>query len=125
LPFEVVVEALQPERNTSYTPIFQVMIVLQNAPQRVEKVAGIELRGIEGEQTTAKFDLTLFVEEQGQQMVCSMEYNTDLFNDSTITRLLGYFQALLQSIVEDPDGEIETLPMITEEESQQLVEAWS
>ena len=116
----MVVEALQPERSTSYTPIFQVMMVLQNAPQRVEKVAGIELRGIEGEQTTAKFDLTLFVEEQGQEMVCWMEYNTDLFNESTIQQMLNTYEQLLERMIKQPDTELEAIPMISAQEREQL-----
>ncbi len=123
LPFEVVVEALQPERSTSYMPIFQVMMVLQNAPQRVEKVAGIELRGIEGEQTTAKFDLTLFVEEQGQEMVCWMEYNTDLFNESTIQQMLNTYEQLLERMIEQPDTELEAIPMISLQQREQLKRA--
>ena len=125
VPFELIVEAMQPERNPSYTPIFQVMFMLQNAPLKTVEVPELNLNLMGGESTTAKFDLTLFIEEGREQLAATMEYNTDLFDETTIRRLLGYYQALLESIVADPAEEVDSLSLITEEESQQLIETWS
>ena len=83
----------------------------------------MELRAIEGEQTTAKFDLTLFVEEQGQEMVCWMEYNTDLFNLSTIQQMLVSYEELLDRVILQPDTELEAIPMISLQQREQLMRA--
>ncbi len=120
MPFELLVEALQPERNASYTPIFQVMMVLQNATPREVRMPTLELMPLEREQTTAKFDLTLFVEEQGQEMACWMEYNTDLFNQSTIRQMLESYEQLLEEVIKQPDAELEAIPMISAQEREQL-----
>jgi non-ribosomal peptide synthetase component F len=125
VPFELIVEAMQPERNPSYTPIFQVMFMLQNAPLKTVQVPELNLNLMGGESTTAKFDLTLFIEEGREHLAATMEYNTDLFDTTTIRRLLGYYQALLESIIADPAEEVDSLSLITEEESKRLIEAWS
>ena len=74
---------------------------------------------------TSKFDLTLFVHEFPDSLKAVFEYNTDLFNASTIIQMLEYFQALLESIVENPDKEIADISFMTTEESQQLIESWA
>ncbi len=79
IPFEYLVEHLNPTRSLSHSPLFQVMFVFQNAPQETLELSGVTLSFLEPEQTTAKFDLTLSVAEQGEVLVCDWEYNTDLF----------------------------------------------
>ena len=92
VPFEQVVEALQPERSLSHSPLFQVMFVLQNAPMGELELPGVTLSELHPESTIAKFDLYLSMTETDQGLVGSWEYNTDLFDGSNIERMAGHFQ---------------------------------
>ena len=125
LPFEKLVEELQPERDLSYNPLFQVIFVLQNVPLPTPKLSDISITGQEGYSGTAKFDLTLFMEDSQQGLVSTLEYNTDLFDADTMTRMLGHFQTLLSSIVTDPDQNISALPLLTSAEHQTLLVKWN
>src|SRR5262249_567682 len=84
IPFEQLVEPLKPERQTSHAPLFQVMLVLQNAPMGSLALPGLTLQPVAAENTTAKFDLTLTVTEGDDQLFACFEYNTDLFDATTI-----------------------------------------
>ncbi|MEM6404357.1 MAG: condensation domain-containing protein, partial [Cyanobacteria bacterium P01_D01_bin.116] len=91
VPFETVVEALQPKRSLSHSPLFQVMFVLQNAPMGDVELPGVNLSPMELENTIAKFDLTLSITETDQGLVGEWEYNTDLFDSQTIERMVAHF----------------------------------
>ena len=104
LPFEKLVEELQPERDMGHTPLFQVMFVLQNAPREVEELAAVSMTNFISQRTTAKFDLTLSLVETGDRIAGSLEYNTDLFDAATIARMVSYWQNILESIVTQPDA---------------------
>ena len=121
LPFEKLVEELQPERNLSHTPLFQVMFVLQNAPMTSLELPGLTLRPLEIDSGMAKFDLTLYVMETERGLVGALEYNTDLFDAGTIHRMLGHFSTLLEGIVANPDRGISQLPILTESERLTLL----
>ena len=125
LPFEKLVEELQPDRSLSHTPLFQVMFALQNFPMPNLEVAGLNLQVQEVDMGTAKFDLTLFVEDRGRELVAIFEYNTDLFKATTITRMLGHFQTLLEGIVANPNQRLSDLPLLTEVERNQLLIEWN
>jgi amino acid adenylation domain-containing protein len=125
LPFEMLVEALQPERNLSYTPLFQVMFALQNNPLSSIELAGLEVSPIKLKSTIAKFDLTLGMETRSSGLVGVWSYNTDLFDGSTIERMTGHFVTLLEGIVADPQERISQLPLLTEVERQQLLIEWN
>ena len=122
LPFEKLVEELNPHRTLSYTPVFQVMLVLQNAPDSALKLEGLSVSRVRGVTETAKFDLTLSVSESAEGLRVSLQYNTDLFEDATIARLLAHFEVLLRCIVHDPTKRISELSLMTEAESRDLVE---
>ncbi|MEH2129243.1 MAG: amino acid adenylation domain-containing protein, partial [Nostoc sp.] len=122
LPFEMLVEALQPERDLSHTPLFQVMFVLQNAPMSDVELTGLTISHLPIESATAKFDLTLGMENTATGLVGAWEYNTDLFDSSTIERMTGNFVTLLSAIVANPSKRISQLPLLTQFEQQQLVE---
>jgi amino acid adenylation domain-containing protein len=124
IPFEYLVEQLKPSRSLSYSPLFQVMFVLQNAPQEVLELSGLKMSFLEPEQTTAKFDLTLSIREQDETLVCHWEYNTDLFRSATIARMTEHFQVLLEGILHNPEQLISQLPLLAEAEKQQL-HAWN
>jgi non-ribosomal peptide synthetase component F len=118
LPFEKLVEELQPERNLSHHPLFQVMFVLQNTPTL--GTAPAEDTPQSGDVPivtgTAKFDLTISLVESEQGLLGAVEYNTDLFEKATIERLVGHYQTLLEGIVADPEQRISELPLLTETE---------
>ncbi|MCP4571833.1 MAG: non-ribosomal peptide synthetase, partial [bacterium] len=104
LPFDYLVEELEPERDLSSTPLFQVMFAVQNAPQGDLELPGLTLRPAAGEGgTTAKFDLTLALQESARGLVGAVEYSTDLFDPTTIDRWLGHFARLLAGAVADPE----------------------
>ncbi|MCA9940593.1 MAG: hypothetical protein KC418_18270, partial [Anaerolineales bacterium] len=101
LPFERLVEELQPRRDLSRTPLFQVMFVLRHDTPPPGQDLQINLLPINAQ--TAKFDLTLFLNDTGQGLEAAIEYNTDLFEPATIQRFWQRFHTLLQGIVANPD----------------------
>ena len=125
LPFERLVEELQPERALSANPLFQVMMVLQNAPAESFAVSDLTLSFLPNECLTAKFDLTLFVEEQSDGLGVSLEYSADLFEADTIDRMLGHYQRLLESVTANPDARLNDLEILTTEERAQLLVDWN
>ncbi|MDZ7970833.1 MAG: condensation domain-containing protein, partial [Nostoc sp. DedSLP03] len=125
LPFELLVEELQPQRDLSHAPLFQVMFVLQNAPMSDLKLPGMTLSTLAIESGSAKFDLTLEMAETAQGLFATLEYSTDLFEESTISRMAGHLQSLLQGIVANPQGRLSELPLLTEPEKHQLLVEWN
>ncbi|QMS92432.1 NcpA [Nostoc edaphicum CCNP1411] len=125
LPFEMLVEALQPERDLSYTPLFQVMFVLNNAPTSEVELTELTVSSLPIESSTAKFDLTLSMENTSTGLVGGWEYNTDLFDSNTIERITGHFVTLLEAIVANPQERISQLPILTAFEQQQLLIEWN
>jgi amino acid adenylation domain-containing protein len=120
LPFDVLVEELQPQRSLSYTPLFQVMFVLQNAPMSEIELSGLNLSLLENDSATAKFDLTLFMENTASGLVGTFEYSTDLFEADTIQRMAEHLQTLLSGIIADSQQQLWELPLLTEAEKTQL-----
>jgi amino acid adenylation domain-containing protein len=121
VPFERLVEELQPERSLSRAPLFQVMLMLQNTPAPDLAMAGLPLARVDVSSGTSKFDLTLLVEEGGGGIAIHWEYNTDLFEAGTIARMGGHFETLLESAVARPAERISLLPVLTQAERQQLL----
>ena len=104
IPFERLVDHLQPNRDLAASPLFQVMFVLQNAPLPSLDLPGLSLVPIDAHSGTSKFDLTLMFEETATGLRGSVEYNTDLFDASTIERMFGHFERLLRAMVAEPDS---------------------
>ncbi|MBD2533802.1 amino acid adenylation domain-containing protein [Nostoc flagelliforme FACHB-838] len=125
LPFEQLVEVLQPQRDLSYQPLFQVMFVLQNSPESDLELPGLSINTLEIEGDTALFDLTLSIEDSEQGLVGALEYNTDLFDASTITRMLSHFQTLLEAIALNPQQKVSDLPLLSTPERHQLLRTWN
>ncbi|ARV57485.1 non-ribosomal peptide synthetase [Nostocales cyanobacterium HT-58-2] len=125
LPFEKLVEELQPERSLSYNPLFQIMFALQNTPEQTFELSGLTMTPTYVDKLTSKFDLTLFMVETEQGLQEIWEYNTDLFDASTIERMTGHFQTLLEAIVANPQQQINHLPLLTVPEQHQLLFQWN
>ncbi|MBD9358038.1 non-ribosomal peptide synthetase [Methylomonas albis] len=125
LPFEYIVEELQPQRNLSHAPLFQVMFVLQNAPAPTVAVADLSLEMLESAAPAAKFDLTLSIEETSGELRGVIEYNTDLFNETTMLRFIAHYRRLLASMAATPHTPVMTLPLLDEAEQRQIVFDWN
>ncbi|MBD1229407.1 AMP-binding protein, partial [Xenorhabdus griffiniae] len=121
LPFEQVVEALQPERSLSYSPLFQVMLALNNTPAQELTLPGLQLTTIAQEHRSAHFDLTLSLSETEAGLIGGLEYATDLFDAATVERIVGYFNKALIAMTADDTQLIATLPMLPVSERQQLL----
>ena len=122
VPFEKLVEELQPERDTSRTPLFQVMFSLQNAPPPPLKMGDIEISMLDDDTEVSPFDLSFDVTERVDGLLCTIEYNIDLFDDLTIRRMLKHFAVLLDAAITDPSVRLAALPLLTNEERRQLFE---
>ena len=125
LPFERLVEELQPERNLSHSPLFQVMFVLQNASKENLQIPGLTVNSLRVDSNIAKFDLSLIIIEKSEGLLASFEYNTDLFEAATVERMVGHLQTLLEGIVANPDTPIAQLPLLTAPERHQLLAEWN
>ena len=125
LPFERLVEELQPERNLAYNPLVQVMFALQNAPMGAFTLPGVQVIPAAFEVKTTRFDLEMHCWEVGDSLNGYCIFATDLFDAATIERLLGHFQTLLQGIVAHPEQCIHSLPLLTPTERQQLLVTWN
>jgi amino acid adenylation domain-containing protein len=137
LPFEKLVEELRPERNLSYSPIFQVLFVLQNAPtSQAGEAAGDRGQGSSSgsgsgsgsndvDTGTAKFDLTMSLIEAGHGISGGVEYDRALFDPDRIERTIGHYKVVLQAIAENPDEPLWRVPILTEAEHRQLTVEWN
>ena len=125
LPFEQLVEALHPTRDLSYTPLFQVMFSLDDALVSDVELPELSVNSYPVELGTAKFDLTLSMENTASGLVGVWEYNADLFNETTIAQMVRYFQTLLEAIAANPNQPISELPLLTEQERCQLLVEWN
>ena len=125
LPFEKVVEELQPGRSLSHSTFFQVMFVLQNESNENRTFGDLAVEPLDIHSGTAKFDLLLSTREDKTGMMAALEYNTELFDPSTIGRILDHFQMVLTGIVHDPDRRLSDLPLLTNAERHQLLVTWN
>ena len=125
LPFEKLVEVLNPKRDSSRSPMFQVMLSMLNTPMQPLHLSGLQHRRTMLDSGTSKFDLTLYAIEEPTGMSFTCEYNTDLFHSDRIQRMLGHVEVLLEGIVADPDRRLSELPLLTKEERQQILIDWN
>jgi amino acid adenylation domain-containing protein len=140
VPFPLMVERLQPPRDPSRAPLFQVMFVWQRAQRLDERgltafalrgagprmaVAGVPLESVALDLGVAQFDLTLMAAESAGGVVASLEYNTDLYDRGTAERLLDRFRAVLAAVASRPSARISELPAMTDDERRQVVRDWN
>ncbi len=124
-PFQKLVEALNLTRDMSYTPLFQVFFVERDMMTPVVTDPNLTLSPWDIETTAVAYDLTVSVQETDQGLLWAWEYNTDLFDYSTIARLLGHFETLLGNIAADPSGRIGQFSLLTDAQRQQVLVAWN
>src|SRR6185437_11269055 len=124
VPFERLVDELAPVRDTSRTPLFQVMVLLQNAPDHNPELFGLDASGVALPVTSAHFDLTMQFHETDQGLAGVLIYNTDLFDAATMARMTQQLQVLLAGIAHDADLRLADLPVLTAAEQHQLL-AWN
>ncbi|MGB3533920.1 MAG: condensation domain-containing protein, partial [Microcoleaceae cyanobacterium] len=125
LPFEYLVEELQPERNLSHNPLFQVMFILHNTPTQTFQLPDLTLDYINPENKTARFDLSLDMYETPSGLTGVFEYNTDLFKAETISRIITHFQILLEEILLNSQQKVSQLSLLAEIEKNQLLVEWN
>jgi amino acid adenylation domain-containing protein len=125
VPFEKLVEVLQPRRDLSHAPLFQVMFALQNMPRQAPELAGLKLSPEPLEEGAAKFDLTLTLQQEAGGLEGSLEYNADLFEPATVERMVRHLSTLLAGVAADAEASVWTLPLMEPGERQQVVEQWN
>ena len=119
MPFDKLVEELQPDRSLSHNPLVQALFVMQNIPRPKRELAGLTLSAFEIPITRSKFDLAVFMVENDGRLIGNWLYSTDLFDRATILRMAGHFAALLQSAVAQPDSRLSALEILSEDEKLQ------
>ncbi|HLM55240.1 MAG TPA: amino acid adenylation domain-containing protein [Pyrinomonadaceae bacterium] len=125
MPFEQLVEQLQPDRSMNRHPLFQVMFQLGNAPMGDASLPGLTLQAVETERTTTQFDLSIDIAEGEDGLLAVAEYSTDLFDAPTVGRMLGHFRNVLERVAEDPEESIARVPLLSDAERGQLVAGWA
>jgi amino acid adenylation domain-containing protein len=125
VPFEKLVEELQPERNLNFTPLFQVMLVLQDGEMFKLALPDLSIDQIPVANGATKFDLTLSLVDSETEVSGWLEYSTDLFEAATIKRMVEHFKTLLEGIAAAPEQRISALPLLTAAEREQLLLNWN
>jgi len=123
LPFERLVEVLQPERDVSRAPVFQVSFIFQNIAMPSFEGSGLQLTPVPVPSTTARYDLELQVFD-GPALTGAFEYNTDLFDAATVERMAGHLTRLLQGLVADPDAPVDAVPLLSAAEEDDRRREW-
>src|SRR6185295_7111621 len=125
VPFEKLVQELAPERRLAHTPLFQVMLALQNVPSENLEIESLRLRLMRVAPTTSKFDLTLNLGEYDGELHGEIEHSADLFDAATIDRFLGHFERLLAAALAESGAGISELPLLSLAEGHQLLAEWN
>ncbi len=128
LPFEQLVEALQPERSLSHNPLFQVMFNHQTdvgQAQVQHQLPQLRVEGLDWESKTAHFDLDLDIQESNEGIWATLGYAQDLFEAATVQRMARHWQNLLQGMVADPQQSLSQLPLLDSAEQQQILQLWN
>jgi amino acid adenylation domain-containing protein len=125
LPFERIVEEVQPDRDMSRNPLFQVMCVLQNQPRSAMPAGDLEMAPLQVSLGAAKFDLTIFWSEAGDALHGLVEHNTDLFDETTIRRFYAQHETLLGAVGLDPTRRLSELPLVALPERHQMLYEWN
>ncbi|WP_144028932.1 non-ribosomal peptide synthetase, partial [Paenibacillus tyrfis] len=120
-PFDALVEKLGLKRDLSRNPLFDAMFVLQNAEQGEQTLAGLQFKPYPHSHKVAKFDLTLSIEEAGDELACGIEYARSLYERSTIERMASHLLQFIDAILENPEAKLSSAGMITPQEEEQIL----
>ncbi|WP_149094049.1 non-ribosomal peptide synthetase [Paenibacillus terrae] len=124
-PFEELVDKLGVDRDLSRNPLFDTMFALQNLEQKEQQLEGLQLTPYPSEQTAAKFDLSLFALEDGEQIACGLQYGTRLYKRETIERLAIHLQQLIHAVIDQPDIVLSAIEMVSSREKEQIVQQFN
>jgi amino acid adenylation domain-containing protein len=122
LPFEVLVEKLNPGRSLNHSPLFQAMFAFQNAPEIAFKLPEVQISPVDVETGTAKFEIYLSIEEKTEGLDGVFEYQADLYDPETIQQLAKHFHVLIEQIAQEPDQKVMNIPLLSEEEKKQIIQ---
>jgi amino acid adenylation domain-containing protein len=125
IPFEKIIEELQPNRDLSHAPLFQVALTLQNHISSKVNLPGLALEALEIDNATAKYDMTLVATDNEGTLSLRVEYNVDLFKASTINQMLEHLRILLKNIIASPAQQISDVEIMTDAERYQILHGWN
>jgi pristinamycin I synthase-3/4 len=125
LPFEKLVEETQPERHTTHSPLYQIMFEMQNAAVANLELPGLAMEPLRLDLAAAKFDLTLSMDELGDEIAAALNYSTDIFEAETIRRMADHLLTLLEDVAEHADKRVSELELLSTAERQQLIDEWN
>ena len=125
VPFERLVEALQPVRSLERSPLFQVMLALQNAPSATPSLPGLAVSAVPFGEGAAKYELTLSLAETGEGLAGELEYDASLFAATTASRLLSHLERVLRGMASSPEARVSALPLLSEAEREEIVAHWN
>ncbi len=125
LPFEEVIEALSLRREGTLSPLFNVMIVREDDPLSAFKIRDLEATHLPWEPTASEFDLVLMVVNKVQGLELALLYNATIFDDSTVSRMLGQIETLLGEFIKKPEARLSELSLLTSEERRHILLEWN
>ncbi|HKV38141.1 MAG TPA: amino acid adenylation domain-containing protein, partial [Blastocatellia bacterium] len=125
LPFEKLIEVIEPQRNMSHSPIFQVMFSVQGRQMQARQLPGVTMTRFDVEMKVAHFDLILFMADAEAGLTGRIEYNTDIFDEATVKRMAGHYQRVLEGFVSDLEMKISAIPLLSPCERAELLDEWN
>jgi non-ribosomal peptide synthetase component F len=121
LPFEKLVEELQPDRLRNRSPLVQVTFQLLDIPESTIQLGELAVERLKSQSERARFDLEMHLRRHSDELRGNVVYNQGLFDDTTISRMVGHFETLLHGVISNPDQPASSLPILTESELRQLL----
>ncbi|HEX8150720.1 MAG TPA: amino acid adenylation domain-containing protein [Pyrinomonadaceae bacterium] len=125
VPFEKLVEEVEPKHNLSYSPLFQVGFLFEEAASQPIRLRGLRVRAFNVEDGSAKWDISLALANTRRGLLAMLDYNTDLFDPETVRRMLGHLEQLLKTVIANPDARLSELSLLTDAERKQLVDDYN
>ncbi len=125
IPFEQLVDLLQPERDMAHPPLFQAAFILQNRPQALAETAGLTFSPVEPDSAVAKVDISLYCAESDDRILARLEYNADIFRAETIERMRDHLLNFLRSALQKPDLPVSRINMLPDDERRLLLQEWN
>ncbi len=125
LPFEKIVDTIQPERDMRHTPLFQAMFMMQNIPSGKQEASELTINELKVENGLSQFEITLGLTEVRDGLNAGIEYNTDLFEETTMRRLANHFVRIMESIVNQPEQPLSHISLITPEDEKRITQEWN